>query len=431
MNAQKANNAKEKVRELQRKLYLAAKKSSKRKFHALHDKIYRKDVLLEAWKRVKANKGASGIDEISIGQIEQQGIEKFLGEIETELRDGKYHPKAVRRTYIPKGDKEKRPLGIPTVRDRVVQMATKIVIEPVFEADFLDCSYGFRPKRSAKEALERVRKDLNNKGWWVVEADIKGYFDNIDHEKLMLMVKQRISDRKILKLINQWLKAGVMEGGVKTESEIGSPQGGVISPLLANIFLHYLDVKWDKHYKHLGKLVRYCDDFVVICKTKKDAEQTLKAVEFIMKRLELTLHPTKTKMLNMWDGVEGFDFLGFHHRRKRTETSTGKVFSETHQFPSKKAKAKMRENIRNAFSSRSMLLKSIDEMVKILNPKIVGMRNYYGLKNAKVQLNKIDFYILKKCVIWFNYKTQKNRKHANFKVIRQKFAVAGLKTLVA
>lgn len=322
----------------------AAKLNSKRRFHALYDKVYREDILMEAWKRVKANGGAGGIDKISIADVEKYGVEKFVQEIQQELIEGKYQPKPVRRTYIPKGDGKQRPLGLPTIKDKIVQMAVKLIVEPLFEADFLDCSYGFRPKPSAHQALDRIRKDTANKGWWVVDADIKGYFDNINHDKLMLMVKQRVSDRRVLKLVWKWLKAGVMENGELNESEIGSPQGGVISPLLSNIYLHYLDSKWELHYKHLGKLIRYCDDFVVICRTKKEAEHALKAVKTIMDKLELELHSEKTRLVSLWDGKEGFDFLGFHHRRLKTETARGQIFSETHQFPSKKAMRKMREN---------------------------------------------------------------------------------------
>lgn len=227
MNAGKANNTSEKVRELQRKLYLAAKLNSKRKFHALYDKVYRMDILKEAWKRVRANGGAGGIDGTTIADIELYGIEKFLQEIQQELTEQQYHPKAVRRTFIPKGNGEQRPLGIPIIKDRVIQMAVKIIIEPLFEADFKESSYGFRPKRNAHQALDRIRKDTAKKGWRVVEADIKGYFNSINHEKLMLMVKQRISDRRVLKMIWKWLKAGIMENGEIKESEIGSPQGGL------------------------------------------------------------------------------------------------------------------------------------------------------------------------------------------------------------
>lgn len=429
MNAGKANNTSEKVRELQRKLYLAAKLNSKRKFHALYDKVYRMDILKEAWKRVRANGGAGGIDGTTIADIELYGIEKFLQEIQQELTEQQYHPKAVRRTFIPKGNGEQRPLGIPIIKDRVIQMAVKIIIEPLFEADFKESSYGFRPKRNAHQALDRIRKDTAKKGWWVVEADIKGYFNSINHEKLMLMVKQRISDRRVLKMIWKWLKAGIMENGEIKESEIGSPQGGVISPLLANIYLHYLDCKWEYHYKHLGKLIRYCDDFVIICRTKKEAEHALKAVKSIMERLELELHPDKTKLVSMWDGKGGFDFLGFQHLRKQTETSKGQKFNETHQYPSRKAMQKMRDNIKNVFASRATLLLELRKIIEILNPKIIGMRNYYGLKNAGKQLNKIDWYIVKKFTLWYNYKTQNQRRYAHISKVRKIIYENGLQKL--
>lgn len=429
MNAQKANNTKEKVRKLQRKLYLAAKLNSKRRFHALYDKVYREDVLMEAWKRVKSNGGAGGIDRVTIADVEVYGVDRFLLEIHKELKEGKYNPRPVRRTYIPKGKDQKRPLGIPVIKDRVIQMAVKIAIEPIFESDFKDCSYGFRPKRNAHQALDRIRKDTAKKGWWVVDADIKGYFDNISHEKLMLLVKQRISDKRILKLLWKWLKAGVIEKGEISQSEIGSPQGGVISPLLSNIYLHYLDIKWEKHYSHLGKLIRYCDDFVVISRTKKEAEHALRAVKHIMGKLELELHPEKTKLVNMWDGKDGFDFLGFHHRRKITETSKGQRFQETHQFPSQKAMQKIRDNIKAVFSSRSTLLLDVQDMIKILNPKIIGMRNYYGLKNAGKQLNKMDWYIIKKFTLWHNYKTQNKRRYAGISNVREIIYKNGLRKL--
>nr|WP_276536743.1 group II intron reverse transcriptase/maturase [Tissierella carlieri] len=349
---------------------------------------------MEAWKRVKSNGGIGGIDQITIADVEKYGVNKFLQEIQTGLKEGKYHPKPVKRTYILKGKDQKRPLGIPIVKDRIIQMAVKIVIEPIFEADFKDNSYGFRPKRNAHQALERIRKDTAKKGGWVVDADIKGYFDNINHEKLMILVKQRISDRRILKMIWKWLRVGV------------------ISPLLSNIYLHYLDVVREKHYNHLGKLIRYCDD-LVISRTRKEAEHGLKAVKYIMSKLELELHPDKTRLVNMWDGKDGFDFLGFHHMRKTIEAAKGNKFQETHQFPSQKAMQKMRDNIKRVFASRSTLLLEIEDMIKILNPKIVGMRNYYGLKNAGKQLNKVDWYIIKKFTLWYNYKSQNKHRYVS------------------
>ena len=195
--------------------------------YAVFPLLYREDVLSEAWKRVKANKGSSGVDGIEIEDIETMGIEKYLTEIKEELMDGKYKPSPVRRVMIPKPDGSKRPLGIPTVKDRIVQMATKIAIEPVFEADFRECSYGFRPKRSAKQALEKVRKACNNKGYYVVDADIEKFFDNVNQDKLMVLIEQRISDRRILKLIRQWLKSGVLYGNILTISELGTSQGSV------------------------------------------------------------------------------------------------------------------------------------------------------------------------------------------------------------
>ena len=278
MNAVKsANDTKVKVRELQRTLYLAAKANAKRRFHALYDKVHRTDVMWEAWKRVKANRGSAGIDGVTIKYIVQEyGEVRFLREVQQQLQRGQYRPMPVRRKDIPKGDGKTRPLGIPVIRDRLVQMAAKMVIEPIFEADFKDCSFGFRPKRSAKQAIERIHQAVNGgKVYWVVDVDITGYFNNIPHNKLLKLVEQRISDRRVLKLIRKWLKAGFMEDGQFHETEIGSPQGGVISPLLANIYLNYLDTVWEKQFSHLGTLVRYADDFVILCEKKAHAFEAI------------------------------------------------------------------------------------------------------------------------------------------------------------
>ena len=253
MNAKRLTTPKEKVQELQEKLGYAAKVSKKRRFHAVYDKVYRWDVLLEAWRRVKAKKGAGGIDHQTLADIEKAGVDTFLLACQRELSEGKYRPLPVRRQYIPKKDGKMRPLGIPTVRDRVIQMAVKLVIEPIFEADFKSCSFGFRPKRSAKDALERVRKACNRKGNWVCDVDIQGYFDSINQDKLMMLVEMRISDKRILKLIRKWLQAGVMENGHFAITNLGTPQGGVISPLLSNIYLNVLDFLWENNGTQYGE----------------------------------------------------------------------------------------------------------------------------------------------------------------------------------
>ncbi|MBA9084180.1 group II intron reverse transcriptase/maturase, partial [Fontibacillus solani] len=291
MNARGLTTPKEKVQQLQEKLDHAAKENKKRRFHALYDKVYRLDILWEAWRRVRANKGSAGIDGETLADIEKRGEMLFVHECHRLLKEGDYHPQPVKRQYIPKKDGKQRPLGIPTVRDRVIQMAAKLVIEPIFEADFQETSFGFRPKRSAKQALERIRKACNRKGNWVVDVDIQGYFDSINQEKLMKLVEMRISDRRILKLVRKWLGAGAMEEGNVRRSDLGTPQGGVISPLLANIYLNYFDLLWERQGSAIGELTRYADDLVVICKTKKEADRAYELIRTIMERLELTLHP--------------------------------------------------------------------------------------------------------------------------------------------
>ncbi|MCH4888526.1 group II intron reverse transcriptase/maturase [Acidaminobacter sp. JC074] len=423
----KTNNTKEKVRKLQRKLYQSAKVNGKRKFHALYDKIYRIDILKESWKKVKSNKGSAGIDKQTIEDIEAIGVDKVLEELHVKLMEGTYNPPSVRHVEIPKGKDATRPLGIPTVKDRIVQTAMKTVLEPIFDADFLDCSYGFRPKRNQHQALEVIRKACNNKGNYVLDADIKGYFNNINHDKLMLLMEQRISDRRVLKMIRKWLKAGVMIKGDLVESEIGSPQGSSISPLLSNLYLNYMDQVWEKHYKHLGVLVRFADDFVIICKNKKNVDHSYYVVQEIMRRLCLELSSEKTKVINLWGGKEGFDFLGYHHRKTKQITKSAREYYAIERWISKKKHNRIKDVIRD-ITNKATTYNDIETMIRTLNLKIVGWRNYYGLSSTRV-LMKIDNFIKHRLILWYNIK-RKRRKLNDYYEVKKLIYSLGLKRMV-
>ena len=425
MNA-KANNTVNKAQELCEKLYLAAKKSKTRRFHILFDKVYRTDFLTMAWKQVKANKGSAGVDNETINDIVRKGEETVITEIQEALKNKRYRPRKVKRVYIPKPDGKERPLGIPTVRDRIVQASAKMLIEPIFEADFLECNYGFRPSKCAHDALEKIRTTINDGYNIVLDADIKGFFDNINHEKLLDFVYQRINDRRVLKLIRKWLKCGVLESGIPLETDKGTPQGGVISPLLANIYLHQLDKYWTEQKVVDGKLVRYADDFVILLKTKEDAETGLRIVKAILKELDLELNEQKTKIVDTTQGNDGFEFLGFYIRQKWS-AKRKRYYSQ--QWPSNKAMNAIRAKLREFLGDRSKLSMSFADVVKKLNPIIIGWMNYFKFGNSAKKFVQMDMYVHERVALWWSKKHNKSGRRWTTDLTRGKLYQYGIKKL--
>jgi group II intron reverse transcriptase/maturase len=364
-------------------------------------------VLRAAYAQVRANKGAPGIDQQSFEMIEKEvGVGTFLSELRAKLVAKRYKPLPVRRVYIPKADGTQRPLGIPVIADRVVQGAVKIAIEPLFEAVFKDFSYGFRPRKNAHQALREIYKWLNFKCHWVVDADLKSYFDTIPHDKLLLTVQSKVIDRSVVKLIAMWLKAGVMEEMSVRTATTGTPQGGVISPLLANLYLHWLDQTWDKRKfgerSHDAHLVRYADDFVILCKERPDFY--LEQARQVLDRLGLTLNAKKTRVLNV--EAEPFDFLG-HRFTVRPSKKTGK--QNTFYHPSPKAmnsiKKKVREIVQTGQHWELPLL--IKERI---NPLLRGWGNYFKMGNSRKHFVSIANYTTYILCIMLRKKHKKRSK---------------------
>lgn len=398
-----AGNGLDKVHALQHGLYQAAKQDRGRRLHALYDKVSRRDVLWRAWVAVAANGGAPGIDGASIDDVKNGGVAEFIGDLANRLQAKMYRPQPLRRVYIPKpGQPDKaRPLGIPVVADRVIMAAAKIVLEPVFEADFKVVSFGFRPGRSAVDALDNIKADIKRGQLWVLDADVADCFGSIDHDALMALVARRVCDGSMLKLVRGWLRLGVLENGSVTATVSGTPQGSPISPLLANIALGLLDEEWERSGRRIGSLTRYADDLVVVCATEERAHAARELVEQALGRLGLRLHPEKTSVRDIRQGRSGFDFLGFHHHMVPSRLSRGRFYLA--RWPSDRAMRSIRSRLREMTDRRYVGL-DLATIVERLNRSLRAWANYFRWGNSSAKFTQIDAYAHERLAIWMSNK---------------------------
>jgi group II intron reverse transcriptase/maturase len=417
------------VRALQHALYRAAKADPGRRFHALRDKVFRRDVLWRAWVAVRRNNGAPGVDRTTLAEVEEYGVARLLDEVAVELKEGRYRPLPTRRVLIPKpGTTEKRPLSIPTVRDRIVQAAVKIVLEPIFEADMLPCSFGFRPRRAAHDALQVLVDEAWRGRRWVVETDIANCFSAIPHDKLMQAVEERVCDQAVLKLLRAMLRAGVMDDGEVRREVSGTPQGGVVSPLLANVYLHRIDRAWST--REHGVLVRYADDVVVMCTSRQQAEAALAWLTELLAELGLEPKQAKTRIVRLEVGGEGFDFLGFHHRLVRAWARTGnKQVTFLARWPANKAMQHARDRIRNLTDQRRLLLK-VEWIVQDINQFLRGWAGYFKYGNSARHFGKIREYAKMRLAILIAKRHKRSRAFGTQVLVFQSHNQLGLVELM-
>lgn len=399
----------ERVSTLQEKLYQKAKQERGYKFYVLYDKMFIPYMLRQAWQSVKTNGGAPGVDKVTISDVEQYGVEKYLKELGEELRKQTYEPQAVKRVMITKSNGGERPLGIPTVRDRIAQTVCKLILEPIFEADFEESSYGFRPNRSSKDAITAIKDHLKEGNTEVYDADLSKYFDMIPHDKLLIALKERITDPRILKLITKWLKVSVYENGQYKsghKNRTGTPQGGVISPLLANVYMHLIDRIVNNtrslFHRYGVRIVRYADDFVLMGKTLP--EEIVEKLKDLLNRMGLMLNETKTRQIDARE--DSFNFLGFTIRYDRD--LKGRNTKYWNIMPSKKSEEKIRDKVGEFLKTHGHY--KAEDVVKELNTIMRGWLNYFDIKGVSypaMSKRRLRFYLSNNLYRYYNRKSQR------------------------